>query len=496
MGLRRYRLPASIAVGSAMMTAAALSIVTPKQTEPAVPASPLPQGLTEPDAPPSEPLPAEPSLPDVLPQDAPESGSTVLPFPDEPELIPTPTNEPDLPAREQPSAEVDGGAGAGPPSIEINPAEVSPHPRRFHYAFAFDARASYDDNITLAQDEKVGGTFLRFQAVLTLGLGDIEARDENYIRLDYTPSLFIYLGHSEFNTLDHLVRLEGYHRFRRLALTFSEDIQSSQSSSVENVTSSGTFINGSSVDAGGRRRLTSYATRVSASYDLSGKTSLSAGATYTATDYDALINSTTFAGTFAVDFRYDPKLTIGIVAAAGKNLVEAPSPDQTFEQLNIRGSFELTGKITATASAGVEFRQSAGGTDDHVAPVFDLGLNYAPFDGTAINITTSRQTINSSTLAGQDFSSTQFVATVRQRLLRRFSIGFSAGYQNLSYFSTINGESTTRNDNYYFVQPSLDVTITRFWSAGVYYLHRVNDSSLSSFGFEDNQFGFHTGIKF
>jgi len=85
---------------------------------------------------------------------------------------------------------------------------------------------------------------------------------------------------------------------------------------------------------------------------------------------------------------------------------------------------------------------------------------------------------------------------VRQRLFRRFSLGFSTGYQILSYFNTIDGVSTAREDNYYFVQPSLDVNITRWWSAGVYYLHRVNDSSLSSFGFDDNQFGFHTGVKF
>ena len=154
------------------------------------------------------------------------------------------------------------------------------------------------------------------------GVGDIEEKQENYVRLDYTPSLFLYLDHSEFNTLDHLVHLEGYHRFRRLALTFSEDIQSAQSSSVETVSTSGTFINGSSVDAGGRRRLTSYGSRLNASYDLTGKTSLSVGGTYTATDYDNLINSQSLAGTVALDYHYGPKLTIGLAGTAGTNLVD------------------------------------------------------------------------------------------------------------------------------------------------------------------------------
>lgn len=431
-----------------------------------------------------DPLPTSEGTPEV-------SDSEV-----EPTIIPgvEPFNEPDLPTSK-------GTPSSQEPVVETlsatgQPREIRPTPRRFHYHIAFDARASYDDNITLAEEDKVDGTFLRFRAVLTLGLGDIEERQENYVRLDYTPSAFLYLNNSDFNTVDHLVRLEGYHRFRRLAVTFSQDIQSAQSSSIETVSTSGSFINDPNIDAGGRRRLTSYASRVNFGYDFSGKTTLSAGATYMTTDYDQLINSQMLAGTLAIDYRYDPKLTIGLAGTVGRNAVDEPSPDQTFEQLNVRGTFELTGKMQVHASAGIELRQSEGGTEDNLSPVFDLGLSYQPFDGTNVDLTASRQTMNSSTLAGQDFSSTQFVATLRQRLFRRFSVGISGGYQNLSYFNTVDGESTAREDNYFFVQSSLDVTLTRFWSAGVYYLHRVNDSSLNSFGFDENQVGFHTGVRF
>ena len=56
--------------------------------------------------------------------------------------------------------------------------------------------------------------------------------------------------------------------------------------------------------------------------------------------------------------------------------------------------------------------------------------------------------------------------------------------------------NANRSDNYFFVQPSIDVTLTAFWTAGVYYLYRNNDSSLESFSFYDNQFGIRTSLIF
>jgi hypothetical protein len=159
-------------------------------------------------------------------------------------------------------------------------------------------------------------------------------------------------------------------------------------------------------------------------------------------------------------------------------------------------SYQATGKITATASGGVEFRQFEGGTDDRVSPVFQLGLNYEPFDGTSISLNASGDVVNSAVLANQDYLSTQFTATIRQRLFQRVSLSVNGGVQRLTYFSTIDGSDTRREDNYYFIQPGIDVSITRYWSAGLYYLHRTNDSTVNLFGFDENQFGVHSRITF
>jgi len=54
----------------------------------------------------------------------------------------------------------------------------------------------------------------------------------------------------------------------------------------------------------------------------------------------------------------------------------------------------------------------------------------------------------------------------------------------------------TREDDYYFIQPAVDVRIMRFWYAGGYYLHRQNNSSASFFGFMENQSGLRTILTF
>lgn len=373
--------------------------------------------------------------------------------------------------------------------------EVSPYERRYHYRITVDARVAYDDNITLSPIAPIDDIYGRIGAALTFGFG-VPGSEANYFGVSYSPSYSFYSSRSNFNTLDHIAHLEGQHRFSRLRLTAAGDLQSTQTSHLESSGTNGSVINSANLDAGGRRRITSYSTHANAAYDLTGKTSLSLGGSFAATDYSNLISSRSIAGNIAIDYKYDPKLSFGLVGSAGRNLVDAPTPNQTFEQINGRMNYEATGKISMNASGGIEFRNFENGTDGRISPVFQLGLTYAPFDGTSFNLSGSRTTLNSATLAGQDFASTQITATVKQRFLRRFSLGLSTGYQNLTYFNTVNGEDTSRSDNYYFIQPSIDATVTRYCSAGVYYLHRRNDSSFNLFGFDENQFGVHSSISF
>src|SRR5256885_7983239 len=98
-------------------------------------------------------------------------------------------------------------------------------PRRFHYQFRLAVRSVYDDNINLSHDMRISDFYTSIEPSIMLGFGDIEARTENYIRLDYLPAVFIFADHDENNSIQHVLRLDGQYRINRLTLNLSQMVQ-------------------------------------------------------------------------------------------------------------------------------------------------------------------------------------------------------------------------------------------------------------------------------
>jgi hypothetical protein len=148
------------------------------------------------------------------------------------------------------------------------------------------------------------------------------------------------------------------------------------------------------------------------------------------------------------------------------------------------------------ASAGAEFRQFDGNRNTYTTPVFEVGVTHHPFEGTNINLAAGRRVYNSGFLANQDFANTYVTGRFQQRLFHRLYFGLGGGYENSNYFAARNNVSASRNDDYWFIEPSLDVLITRWLSAGVYYLHREDTSNEDFFSFDDNQVGVRATVRF
>lgn len=371
-------------------------------------------------------------------------------------------------------------------------------PRRFRYAINVELRTVYDNNVTLANADKKDDVYALIAPEIVLGLGDVEGEEEDYLSLEYTPSAYIFAEHSEFTTVEHLLRFAARWHLGRMALILRQDIQSVQSANLDVPTGTGGLANQINLDVGGRRRLNTYSSEAEAEYILSGKTTLSGGLEFTLADYEELIGSTTLSAHAGVTYTYSQKMSFGLSLRGGKIFVDEPSNDRVFEQINFRAAYGLTGKLRAQGAVGVDFRQTVGGTEEggQTAPIFRLGLAYTPFDGTEITLDATRRVLSSASIESRDFTSTQIVLNTRQRLFQRVYVSLGGGYQNQSYFSTVNGLSADREDNYLFVVPSIDVSLTKFWSAGIFFLYRQNDSSLDRFGFEVTQFGLRTTLKF
>ena len=411
-------------------------------------------------------------------------------------------------ATSQPVTELTADSSPGPlnPTADSNlhstpdlRKEVSAEPRRFQYGLQITVRGVYDDNINISQTNRVSDYYFTIEPVLTLGAGDINGREDNYIRFDYAPSLFLFADHSEDDALQQLFNLEGQHRFSRLTLSLGEEIAILDGTDLRSLSDASSPGSHANLDVSGRTKFQTYNTRLNASYDLSGKTFLSTGFNSLVTEYNSssLFSSANIAGNVFLNYRYSDKVVVGVGGTGGYDFVDAPNPNQTFEQANVRASYQATGKISLNVSGGVEFRQFENDSrGQYVSPVFELGANYQPSDSTTFTLSGSRRTFNSGVLAGQDFSATSINVSLRQRLLQRFYFGVTGGYQNSDYFSTVSNVATNRQDNYYFIEPSLDFSVTRFWTVGGYYLHRQNDSSFQTFRFEDNQIGFRTALVF
>jgi len=386
------------------------------------------------------------------------------------------------------------------PSIDISGSDsgISATPHRFQYGVRLTIRGVYDDNINITHTNRIDDYYIAIEPAITIGWGDIVGREGNYIRLDYAPSIFLFVDHDENDAVQHLIHLEGYHRFSRLALTLAQDIAILDGSDITLNASGSTTGQIANIDVGGRTRVNIFGTNLGWSYDLTGKTFLSGAFQNILYDYqNSLISSDSFSGSLFINYNYSPKLAVGIGGSGGYNWVDSPTPNQTFEQANVRMTYRATGKITLDASAGVEFRQfEDNGAGDHVSPVYELGATYQPFDGTTLTVRGTRRTMNSAIFAGQDYASTNIVAGARQRLLQRIYIGLTAGYENDDYFSALHGVTANRQDDYYFVEPAVDVMIMRFWTAGAYYLHRQDSSNFTNFSFYDNQVGVRTSLTF
>jgi hypothetical protein len=392
---------------------------------------------------------------------------------------------------------------AGGKEVTGGPTGITSAPKHFQWGVRLTVRGVYDDNIFLSHFDRQSDWYVAIEPAITIGYGEIVQRQGTYIRLDYAPSIFLYTDHSDVNSVEHLIRLEGQAGFGRLQVGVSQDVQILNGTRLDRsgLDASAVSIAGS-INAGvsGDTDAQFYLTNLGASYDLTEKTFISTGFTYSRRDFNTLISSDEIRGNLFFNYKYNPRLAIGIGGSGGVSSVDG-GPDETFEQGLLRVQYQATGKIALNASAGVEVRQfdnsaGDGSRDDHLSGVYEIGATYQPFDGTVITLRGSSRVLNSANVANADFLATNVLLGVRQRLLQRVYLGFTAGYEHAHYFTTVPGVGLSRDDNYYLIEPAVDVMVTRWFTVGAYYLYRTNDSPIARFDYYENQFGMRASFTY
>lgn len=418
--------------------------------------------------------------------------SSTLPNPADPLPSATdPSNSPNGPADQSPTA---SGATLtnGAPTATNSQIGVA---RRFLYQFRIGSRFVFDDNILLSPDNKVSDEFFVLNGDVTLGLGDPTGAG-NYLRFEYTPDASFYVANSGENAVQHSIVLAGLYQFSKLTVSGRFSIQLLDGTDLTTLTAAGAQSTQANLDVNGRTELNVYNGQLDLNYILSDKTSADLVAQYSISDYTTLISSESLSGSFFLNYIYSPKLTFGAGATAGVTLSQRPNPDEKFYQANLRANYEATGKISFNGTLGLEVRSSDDTSDLEVGPVFDLNAVYLPFDGTALSLSAGRRTTPSAVQGGQNYETTDLSISLRQRFFQRYFASLTTGYQNQNYVSEISGANATREDNYFYVQAAVDMTIHQNVSVGLAVLHRSSDSTAASAGFDDNQVSLNVSYSF
>ena len=372
--------------------------------------------------------------------------------------------------------------------------QFGPNPGPFEYAIHLSLRGAYDDNIGLTHMHRLDDWFVQVQPSLMLGLGDI-VKQETFVLVNYLPSIYRYDEHSEFDSDQHVVRLLAGYKTPNLILRLNQDV-----AILNNIVLAASTLEPLSLVPSGRTDVDIYNTGLSANYNMTPSDFLFSELRMNRTEYaEPLVSSEVYAADLYLNHGFSPTFVLGLGVAGGYDAVDFPTPNQTFVQANVHLNYTPGKEFSFDLIAGEEFRDFediARGT--YSTPVFAISATYLPCDSTKIVLNATRQIYNSAARTAQDYVDTSVTALIRERICKQLYLAVIAGYEHLEYFNAIDLPMPlpTLRDDYWYVQPSADILMTRYWSFGGYYLHRQNSGSVSPVDFYSNEVGLRTTIKF
>ena len=100
----------------------------------------------------------------------------------------------------------------------------------------------------------------------------------------------------------------------------------------------------------------------------------------------------------------------------------------------MRLNYVATGKLNLKFTGGADVREFQGSDIIKITPVFSLGFDYRPFDGTEVGVVGYRNVNSATAITGQDITATGFEIAVSQRVFQKFIAAVSFGYENDVYF--------------------------------------------------------------
>jgi hypothetical protein len=368
----------------------------------------------------------------------------------------------------------------GAENTPVEPEPVIPSHKR--WTFSIEARSIYDDNIFLSAKgkEKSDMVFL-FTPSVTFRAGDTATKRGSYAIASYTPSASFFTDDSGENSVDHTVRVDLQKRFGKLAVGVDGKYQR---------------LSGATPELSDRVDRDEAGAKLRLRYDFSDRTGIETSAGYSKVKYreSNLDNYEEWVSETFAAYQLSGRTRIAAGGAVGRLDVDGRK-SQNYQRGLVRVTTDPTGKLTLDAKGGVEFRRTGAGKE--TTPVFNVSAEYRPTTRTSAGVSVYREVTASGSVENENLTRTGATLRVMQKLGSRFTAGLEAGYEKMEYATTEAGTvSSGREDEYFFLRPSLRYEFSEGRRAEIYYSLRRDNSTISDFDFAANQAGLAVGFDF
>jgi hypothetical protein len=302
-----------------------------------------------------------------------------------------------------------------------------------------------------------------------------------HLSLDYTPNLVYYTKGNFEDTVNHSANLLATFGYSDWQFQISQGYQKTSSPLIETGTQTPTE---------------SFPTLLSAHYRFSEKTSFDFNLTQLVENAEELSSYIQWSTMNWIDYLIGSRTSLG-TGVGGGYVDVAQGSDMSYEQIQGRIAWYPSPKTRVDLNGGVEIRQFLDLADvsDLVTPLYGITISYRPFEYTVLSIQGNRS-VSTSILQDQVTDSASIAGSLNQRLLGKLNLAVSGGFRKTDYISTRVTTAPSRTDDYPFVTVSLGAKVFKKGHLAVAYLHAVNDSTLSNFTYNSDQYTIQLGYHF
>jgi hypothetical protein len=340
--------------------------------------------------------------------------------------------------------------------------------------------AAYSTNTFLSRDNPVPDSVFRVGPAMSYTQGDSKEGEGGYIQFAYQPTGVVYGKSKSNNRIDQVAALAAGWRGKSSKITY---------------TGTAKQLGDAIPDTGVRSDRVELENELRGAWIVREKISLevAAGGTSARFENPDLVSSGRIYGEVALRYAYSPKTQVGLAYRAGQLKIEN-GDDQSTRQLSGSIDWQPREKISVKLESGAETRRFDGGTKTN--PVVRARIEWLPRQETRLFLTAYQRNEVSALNQGQVFNVKGLTAGISQRLGSKWTAKLETGFEKATYFAVQSNGFPARNDEAWFVNPSLTYLISDECDVSLFHRTSSNTSSDQNFGFDDALTGLELNYQF